>query len=201
MDVYTTEEQQVESIKKWWRENGKAVVIGAIIGIGGLYGWRYFEQEQLTLSEQASQAYVSVLDNIADSGVEAKQQVAQFVENNPGSYAALIELQLAKSFVDADDLNSAAQSLRNVQATTKGALNSLATLRLARIEAALGNDKLALSELDKISSKSWKAQVEELRGDIELNKGNNSAAHAAYAASLAAKPRPTVQMKLDNVSQ
>ena len=38
MNDYATEEQQVEAIKSWWQENGKAVVLGAVIGLGGLWG-------------------------------------------------------------------------------------------------------------------------------------------------------------------
>ena len=37
MELYDTEEQQVEAIKDWWKENGKAVIFGAVIGLGGLF--------------------------------------------------------------------------------------------------------------------------------------------------------------------
>ncbi|MGU3844696.1 YfgM family protein, partial [Vibrio diabolicus] len=43
MELYDTEEQQVEAIKDWWKENGKAVIIGAVVGLGGLFGWRYYQ--------------------------------------------------------------------------------------------------------------------------------------------------------------
>ncbi|PAR85254.1 YfgM family protein, partial [Vibrio cholerae] len=43
MELYDTEEQQVEAIKDWWKENGKAVIFGAVIGLGGLFGWRYYQ--------------------------------------------------------------------------------------------------------------------------------------------------------------
>jgi len=31
LDVYSTEEEQVEAIKKWWNENGKSIIAGIII--------------------------------------------------------------------------------------------------------------------------------------------------------------------------
>ena len=36
MEVYTTEEQQVEVIKEWWKENGTSVIAGTVIGLVGL---------------------------------------------------------------------------------------------------------------------------------------------------------------------
>ena len=43
MELYDSEEQQVEAIKDWWKENGKAVVLGVVVGLGGLFGWRYYQ--------------------------------------------------------------------------------------------------------------------------------------------------------------
>ena len=34
MDVYKTEEEQVEAIKKWWQENGKSIIAGVVIAAG-----------------------------------------------------------------------------------------------------------------------------------------------------------------------
>ena len=38
MEQYETEEQQVEAIKRFWKENGLSLVIGALLGLGGLLG-------------------------------------------------------------------------------------------------------------------------------------------------------------------
>ena len=99
MDVYTTEEQQVEAIKKWWKENGKAVVIGAIIGLGGLYGWRYYQAEQDQQMERASDAYVQVVEAMTTKQADADSIANQFVVENDSAYADLIELQLAKKLL------------------------------------------------------------------------------------------------------
>ncbi|USH01871.1 tetratricopeptide repeat protein [Grimontia kaedaensis] len=201
MDVYTTEEQQVEAIKKWWRDNGKAVVLGAVIGLGGLYGWRYYQSEMETSREQASEAYTQVVSALVAGDAQAEEKATAFIGDNEGSYATLLELQLAKSFVDAGDLTKAAEQLRKVQSSKDETLKTLATVRLARVEAELGNVDAALSQLNSVTAESWKAQVEELRGDIQLRKGDTAAARSAYAASIAAATNPVVQMKLDNLSQ
>ncbi|MPX91093.1 YfgM family protein [Salinivibrio sp. VYel1] len=197
MDVYTTEEQQVEAIKKWWRDNGKAVVIGAVVGLGALYGWRYFQSQQLTSQEQASQQYEQVL-----SGIESGDTVSLSQLEGHEGYRALAALQLAQKHVAQGELESAREQLQNAQQAVKDeALYGLVTTRLARVEAELGNYSAALSELDKVTTQSWTAKVEEIRGDVLLRQGDKQAARDAYAASLAAAESPTVNMKLDNLSQ
>ena len=57
MSTYQTEEEQVEAIKKWWKENGKSVIGGIVLGfaiIGGWKGWQGYQQNQ---GEAASQVY------------------------------------------------------------------------------------------------------------------------------------------------
>ena len=59
MEHYETEEQQVEAIKRFWKENGTAIIVGAVLGLGGLWGWRYYNDEQIAAKEQASAAFES----------------------------------------------------------------------------------------------------------------------------------------------
>ena len=40
MEQFATEEQQVEAIKRFWKEHGTAIIVGAALGLGGLWGWR-----------------------------------------------------------------------------------------------------------------------------------------------------------------
>ena len=45
MSTYQTEEEQVEAIKQWWKDNGKSVIGGLVLGlavVGGLKGWQQY---------------------------------------------------------------------------------------------------------------------------------------------------------------
>ena len=35
-----TEEQQIDALKEWWKQNGSAAVIGVVLGVGSLVGWK-----------------------------------------------------------------------------------------------------------------------------------------------------------------
>ena len=61
MDVYKTEEEQVEAIKKWWSENGKSIIAGIIIGIAAIFGWRGYENHAAMQAKSASTLYEQLL--------------------------------------------------------------------------------------------------------------------------------------------
>jgi len=41
VDEFSTEDEQVEAIKKWWKENGTSLIVGVVLGLSVLFGWRY----------------------------------------------------------------------------------------------------------------------------------------------------------------
>lgn len=201
MEIYNTEEQQVEAIKSWWRDNGVAVLLGAVVGLGGLYGWRYYQSEKLAGQEASSEAYMLAMNALSSNGDKALADAENFVAKNDDNYASLLSLQLAKSLVESNELEKAAAQLRLVQQNKDAVLSAVATVRLARIQVELNQLDAALSELNKVNAEGFKAQVEELKGDIKQRQGDKQAAIAAYTASIAAQINPVVQMKLDNLAK
>ncbi len=61
MDVYKTEEEQVEAIKKWWQENGKSIIAGVVIGITAIFGWRAYDNHTAVQAEAASTLYEQMI--------------------------------------------------------------------------------------------------------------------------------------------
>ncbi|EJG0706053.1 YfgM family protein [Vibrio parahaemolyticus] len=204
MELYDTEEQQVEAIKDWWKENGKAVIIGAVVGLGGLFGWRYYQDTVIQASETASQSYTTAMNTLQEKGVDAQSDVLAFIESNEvKEYSVLAALQLAKAQVEAKDFAAALEQLKWAQSNTKdAALSPLISYRIARIETEMGNFDAANTELGKVTDTAWAGRIAELRGDIALRQGDKDAAYAAYTeAQQAADASPTLQMKLDDLAK
>ena len=63
-----SEREQLDAIKKWWSENGKAIVAGLIIGLGAVFGWQYWQRWQDRVAEEASALYSGVA---ASTGVSS----------------------------------------------------------------------------------------------------------------------------------
>ncbi|BDU36202.1 YfgM family protein [Vibrio nigripulchritudo] len=204
MELYDTEEQQVEAIKEWWKENGKAVIVGAVVGLGGIFGWRFYQDSQADAQNAASLAYDGVLKQIQTSGAESSSDALAFIEANKDSqYSVLAALQLAKTFVEAGELDKALEQLSWAKTNTKDeSIVSLLTVREARVLAEQEKFDDALTKLDSVKEAGWAGRIAELRGDILLRQGNTEGAYAAYSeAQQQSDTSQALQMKLDDLAK
>jgi len=202
-----TEEEQVEAIKKWWAENGRAIIFGILIGGGAIFGWRWLDSYQLQQAQYASVAYQRILDEYnkgnagqVDAGV---QSLREDYASTP--YPALASLIAAKLAVDADNLDGAVEALRwAMENSPEQDVRYIATLRLSRVLSAQKNHSDAFNVLDREFPVAYTALVEEVRGDILVAQGNPALARAAYARAQAANPgrgsSSLLQMKLDDLA-
>lgn len=204
MELYDTEEQQVEAIKDWWKENGKAVIFGAVVGLGGLFGWRYYQDSVTAAQEAASESYTQAVQQLAEQGAGAESGVQAFIEaNKETEYATLAALQLAKVQVEAGNLDEAVAQLEWAKSSTQDtALSTVIHYRLARIKAEQGEFDAAIAQLTNINDQSWAGRVAELKGDILLRKGDEQGAYAAYTeAQQSDSASQTLQLKLDDLAK
>lgn len=204
MELYDSEEQQVEAIKDWWTKYGKAVVIGVVIGIAAIIGWNYHERSKQAELESASHDYASVLTMLKDKSLANETKIQKFIDTHSDSeYAVLTAMQLAKTQIDAKHLDKALAQLNWAKAHTKDdALSTLLAYRIARVEAEQGNYDKALTSLNTIKDDSWKSRVAELKGDILLRKGDKDAAYIQYSeAQQSNDAGQAVQMKLNDLAK
>ncbi len=205
MEIYSTEEQQVEAIKRFWKDYGTPILIGAVVGLGGLYGWNYYSDHTVSLAENASDAYSAAMANKADPAALAGD-IAKFdKEHDQKGYQAMLQLTLAKAAADADELDKAETALKAVLTEKPGqGLEEVATMRLARVQAQLGKTSEALTTLSRITSEAFAAQRDELKGDLLVRQGDLTQAREAYKAAMESgqnASNPVLKMKLDNLTQ
>lgn len=207
LNLDTHEEEQVEAIKRWWRENGIAVVVGLSLGIAVILGWRWYQTYLAGQAEGASALYAAMMSEVEAGKHDRAGTIAQqLLSSHPGTqYADLAQLALAGQQVTAGKLDEASASLQQViDQGQQEQTQQLARLRLARIQLSRGEYDATLATLDKISLEAYQNAVEELRGDVHLARGEKDLARAAYEKVLAAKNldgmrQSWVQTKLDNL--
>lgn len=206
MEIYSTEEQQVDAIKQFWKDYGSSIVIGAVVGLGGLYGWNYYSDYQVAQSQAASEAFQTVTASVTSdtSMLAAAESFAKEHEGQTG-YQALLELIVAKAAVEAGDLDKAEQSLKQVVATQADeGLVAIATLRLARVQAEQGQFATAIATLEQVSAPAFAVQRDELKGDFLVRQGEADKAKSAYQSAIdngGTTTSPALQMKLDNLNK
>lgn len=99
--AYTAEEEQeLNEIKAWWKENYKTLIASIIIAFGGMFGWNYWQSHQVNKIQQTSAQYEQALYSTADFASKSAQ-IEQFVQaNSKTSYAVLALLEKAKVEVE-----------------------------------------------------------------------------------------------------
>jgi len=206
VDINQTEEQQVEAIKKFWHDNGNAVIAGLVIGLGGFIGFNLYKDHKLEQETQVADAYQSIVENAAqDSSTFANSAKTFIAENGDSSYVTLTAFALAKTAVDAKDWPEAEKQLTLAAEKAQDAgIKSIALVRLARVLIQQEKYAEALAELGKSTPTSFLASVEELKGDVYLAQGKKELARNAYQAALDADNQAgnqALQMKLDDLAE
>ena len=188
-DSYRTEEEQVEALKAWWRENGKSTVVAIALAVMGVFGWQGWQKQQQADQSTASAIYQNLLT--AANGDKGQATLAQIATANHladtlkadytgTTYAHFAALYKAKFAVDDNDLNAAAAELQWV--LDNGAMDEVriqARLRLAKVLLAEGQMDEAM-KLTIGENKGYSAAFNEVKGDILAAQGDSVGALSVY---------------------
>lgn len=205
MEVYTTENEQVDVVRRFFAENGKALAVGVVLGIGALVGWRYWQSHQNSAMAEASASYQQSTEALVANKPESVAATEKFIQGNSNNYGVFAALQLADHFVQAKDFANAEKQLTQVLGHTKDDnLLPLINLRLARVQLQLNKPDDALKTLDNVKGEGWTAMAQDVRGDVLASKGDTKAARDAYSKGLESNASQALQallrMKLNNLA-
>ena len=188
MEVYETEEQQVAAVKKWFKENGVSLVVGVALGLSAITGWKYYQGEQASHNLDASQMYLSMVNQLAVQNENADvanigDQLATNYADTP--YAALAALLMAKVNYEKGNADAAISQLTWVSNNASDIeTKQIAKIRLMRL--LLSEDKL--EEVDRLLKlphpSAFDANYEELKGDLLVAKNQQGDARIAYDKAM-----------------
>jgi len=205
---FETEEQQVEALKKWWKENGKQVIVGAVLGFGLIIGWRYYLDYSATQKAEASALFEQVIKAPADGNQTVnKSAVFEKIKTNYSGtvYLSSSALVLAKDHYEAGKKSEAIEVLDQlIKNSDQKVLVLVAKERKARILIDLGKSDDALAELSGDVSTDFQSIYEELKGDAYVIKGDIESAKSAYDKALLLNKsgdNSLLQMKRDNLGE
>ena len=206
MEVYNSEEEQVEALKRWWKANGTSVITGIIAGLAIIGGWNFWQSNQEQKAFQSSAMFQQLTKAAEEKNTKVVEKVSEQLITEYGStiYAELALLIQAKAKVQQDDLSAAKDILNKVRETSDSEIKHVATIRLLRLMLATSEYEQGLqliAEMEKQSSESFSASYEELKGDLYVALNRPGVARTAYQNALrAGQTSPLLQVKLDNIS-
>ena len=207
MAAYDLEEQeQLATLKAWWKENGSTVITSVslvIIALAAWQGWNYYQRNQAV---QASALYDTVQKAArANDLKQVRDSAGAMLEQYPRTaYAAMAALVSAKAHFQAGDLKTAHAQLAWVAENSKDeGLQDIARLRLASVMLDEKAYDDALKELDAKHGAAFDALFLATRGDVLVAQGKNEQAGAAYKSALEkahardSGTRGSIQLRLD----
>jgi predicted negative regulator of RcsB-dependent stress response len=204
--IYDTEEEQVEALKAWWKENGRSLIVGAILGAALIVGWDFWKDHQQEQALEASSLYGKLLvfadqEKNEDATKIATQLIEQFPSSSYANYATLMQ---AKLKVNAGDLAAAKTILEGLLKQKDLELKNVARIRLVRLMLATKDYEKGLeliSDADPEKTKSFSANYDELTGDLYVALNRLGEARTAYQNAMrATQGSPLLQMKLDDIT-
>ena len=175
IDSNVSDKEQIEAMKKWWKEQGKYIAIAVVVGLLLGFGWRYWHALQLRRASNAAMIYQSVVQ--ADQAKQsitvqggAKILMKQFHQSPYASLAAMI---WAKEAVLVKKYDVALSKLAWVVANSKEVrLKDIALISTARIVLEQGKPTEALKELAQVKGDTFAPLIDLVKGDIYRRLGN-----------------------------
>lgn len=218
MDSYKTDDEQLDSIKSWFRENvaGIAVVLLVVVGFfGGRALWQNFNssdyEETYIQFEQVSQLRDAALSDSGNDQAfsEYVKSIDALKESSPDhALTDLAVLKIAADYAAREEWDQAESQLRWLEEQqVVPALQSLVSLRLAQVLLQKDQPDDAISTIKRAiaSDDDYLPRLKELEGDIYLDQEAQSKALAAYkdaakAYSEKGVTSPTLQWKIDDLA-
>ena len=201
IQVDSTEEEQVDQIKKWWNSNVKQIIAGAVIGLAGIWGWNTYSDYQDKQSLNARSLYLSYASDSNNLGAYDKLTT----DFSSSTYSDQAILLMAKYLFDAGSYTEALGVTEPLINNPSSVIANTAALRAASIHLQLGQHDQALLILEGQSDDGFSGLIYNLMGDIYLDLDNRTEAKNYYSLAIDnvtenSNLTQLIQIKLDDLN-
>jgi len=201
------EQEQIEALKGWWKENSKWLAGAILLASLGYAGMQYWKSHQAQQAGEAAKLYAEVeKQTMSNDPKRVNDAVAALVDTfGSSAYAPRAQLLAVQVNMQAKDIARAQTQLRWViEHATEAGLQDVARLKLASILLDEKKYDEALKQLDGKHSESFAGLYADVKGDVLSAQGKIEEAKTAYSQALdnvEAKGtyRSLVQLKLDGL--
>ena len=199
------EEEQLEALMTWWRENRNQILgllLIVVVAMGGWRGWQYYRHQQAVEAATLYQQFIQQLSsNDAKRINDAAAAVMDKYSATPyATRAALLAAQVNEQVKDKARAKTQLQWV--IDNAGEDTLKDVARLRLAALLLDDKNYADALKLLEAKHPDSFDGLYDDLRGDVLSAQGKIDEARSSYKLAyekIGAQSmyRNLIQMKLD----
>ena len=190
MSDYLTDEEQAERLKRWWEQNGTSLVVGVVLAVAAVLGWRWYQGYVQDRADAASDVYASYVAARNEAAPTADQLARIDTEFEGSGYHVLTLLYRADDEIEVEDWEEALALLeRAAQLADDDTLKDIARFRVAKVLYQLDRLDDCEAELAAIRSSGLEAHVAALSGDVFVARGDLERARTAYRSGIDAARR------------
>ena len=201
------EQEQVEALKAWWKENGKWLTGAVVAGLLGYAAIQYWKDYRVGQSAEAAKLYAEVEKQAVSNDAKRIGDAADALVSRYGgsAYAPRAQLLAAQASLQARDVARAKVQLQWViEHAEETGLQDTARLKLASVLLDEKNYDEALRQLDAAHPESFTGLYADLKGDVLSAQGKVDEARAAYRQAFErtdtkSSYRNLIQLKLDGL--
>jgi len=203
------EQEQLDTLKAWWKENGNrllGVLLIAVVAMGGWRGWQYYQNKQ---SSEAATLYAGFLQQLESNDAKRINDAAaavmdKYATTGYAARAALLAAQVNEQGKEAARAKTQLQWV--IDHAAEAGLKDVARLRLAAVLLDEKNYAEAMKPLEAKHPASFDGLYADLRGDVLSAQGKTDEARSAYKLAYEktdAKSmyRNLIQMKMDALGE
>ncbi len=201
------EQEQVDALKAWWKENGKWVIGAVMLGLLSFSGIQFWKNHQAGQAAEAAKLYMEVEKQVATNDAKRISDAADALVSRYGSsaYAPRAQLLAAQASLQARDAERAKVQLQWViEHASETGLQDTARLKLSSVLLDEKKYDEALKQLDAAHPESFTGLYADLRGDVLSAQGKVAEARAAYQQAYdktdpKSAYRNLIQLKMDGL--
>ena len=208
-----TDDEQLDSVKSFFKKYGSAMVTGVLIALIAFFGWEYWQKKTLAENQIATAKVQQLMDDAKAAKGDAKAfamlaaSADKIVKDNPDSVQAVqAQIVMARLAYDKNDYATAERELKKVENSKLKDAGLLQIVKIKLADSQLAQKKFdeALKTLSAVTDPAFKASAEELKGDIYFAKSDIENAKKSYQAAWNAvlerkQERQILQIKLESV--
>lgn len=209
---YETEEEQVEAIKNWWKQNGTQLLLGILVIVLVYTGWQYWQNKKYAESVYASSVF-EAMQVRAEQGKlgDVAREGLKLMEQQPDSpYSTGVALLLAKFYSQKGEKDRVIENYQwAVKHAADASLKTVAQLRFARYYVDQKQFDKAQAQMDAIQVASLvpaeKANYDYVSGTLALFQGKTAEAKKLFTSVVENKEaddniKAVAQLQLDDLT-
>lgn len=201
------EQEQVDALKAWWKDNGKWVIGVIIIALVAFAVTQFWNKHREGQTAEAAKLYNEVMKQVASNDAKRIGDAADALASRYGdsAYAPRAQLVAAEASLQARDVAHAKVQLQwIIDHASESGLQDTARLKLASVLLDEKKYDEAMKQLDAAHPESFTGLFADLRGDVLSAQGKVAEARAAYQQAYDKTDpksvyRNLIQLKMDGL--